>query len=275
VSYVNIQNQRLPFAFRYLGDLIAYRHLCWNLVGSDLRSRFRRTRLGILWAVIQPLAFALVIAGVWGAMQRSLNYLEFALYVFTGTIVFDLFTTAVNNGQDALLNAAGFVRQARIPFLIFQIRSVLTGIVMLGFSLIGVFAFAAVTGHFQTFGLPLVLVPAFVCVAILFMLPIAIIMSNIGAMYRDVRHIAALAERAIYMISPVFLPREILASPHLQFLEVANPLVPFIDMFRDPVMNGKFWELQDMLAMGAWIVGLWALAITVSVSNGRKLVFAL
>lgn len=275
MSYVNVQNQKLPFAFRYIGDLISFRHLCWNLVGSDLRARFRRTRLGILWAVIQPLAFALIIAAVWGALQRRLNYVEFALYVFTGSVVFDLFATAVNNGQDALTNAAGFVRQARIPFLIFQLRSVLTGIVMFLFSLIGVLVFAAVTGHLQSFGLPLVLIPAFVCVAILFMLPIAIIMSNIGAMYRDVRHIAALAERAIYMISPVFLPREILENPHLSFLQMANPLVPFIDMFRDPVVNGVFWEVQDMLAMSAWICGLWALAITVSVSNGRKLVFAL
>ncbi|MEQ1785263.1 MAG: hypothetical protein ABMA14_28290, partial [Hyphomonadaceae bacterium] len=70
MSYVNVQDRRLPFVLRYLGDLMTYRHLCWNLVTSDLRSRFRRTQLGVLWAVIQPLVMALLIAAVWGALQR-------------------------------------------------------------------------------------------------------------------------------------------------------------------------------------------------------------
>lgn len=275
MSYVNIQDRRLPFALRYLGDLFAYRHLCWNLVASDLRSRYRRTRLGVLWAVIQPLAFALVIAAVWGALQRRASFLEFALYVFAGSIAFDLFAIAVNNGQDALTHAAGFVRQARIPFFIFQLRVVLSGMVTFLFALVGVFIFALAIGHAPSLGPHLLLIPAFLPIAVMFMLPIAMIMSNVGALYRDARHIVMLAERAIYMLSPVFLPREVLESPHLKFLEFVNPLVPFLDMIRDPIIDSRMWEMQDLIVMGIWIVGLWTIALITAVSNGRRVVFAL
>lgn len=275
MSYVNIQDRRLPFALRYLGDLMAYRHLCWNLVASDLRSRFRRTKLGILWAVIQPLAFALMIAAVWGAMQRTATYWEFALYVFTGHIAFDFFSAAISSGQGAIARGAGFVRQARIPFFIFQVRVALSAAVMFAFALVGVFVFAAAIGMMPVIGYHLLLIPAFVVVALLFTVPIIIIMSIIGALYRDVKHISALVERAVFLLSPVMLPREILAQPQLKFMEFVNPLVPFLDMFRDPVMHSRLWETQDVIVMSIWIVALWALAIITSVSVGRRVVFAI
>jgi len=275
MSYVNIQERRLPFALRYLGDLMSYRHLCWNLVGSDLRSRFRRSQLGVLWAVIQPLAIALMIAAVWGVLQRSFGYWEFALYVFTGQVAFAFFAEAVQGGQHALLNAGGFLRQARIPFFIFQVRTVASSIMMFMFSFVGVLIFAIGIGHMQTLGPNLLLVPAFLGVAVLFALPIVIIMSVMAALYRDVQHISALFERAIFLISPVMLPREVYLEPQLRFLEYANPIVSFLDLFRDPVMHGRGWDVQDIIVMGAWITGLWAIAMITATSAGRKVIFAL
>lgn len=275
MSYTNIQDRRLPFALRYVGDLMAYRHLCWNLVASDLRSRFRRTSLGIIWAIIQPLAFALMLAAVWGLMQRTATYLEFALYVLTGTVAFDLFGSAVSLGQASLQRAAGFIGQARIPFLIFQLRTVLSNIVMFGFGLVAISIFAVATGQFPMPGTHLLLIPGFLVIAIFFTLPVVIIMSLMGAFYRDVQHISGLAERALWFISPVMLPREVLHAPQLQFLEYANPLVSFLDLFRDPVLYGRLWEAQDLIVLGIWTVALWAVAIISASAAGRKVVFAL
>lgn len=275
MAYVNIQERRLPFVLRYLGDLMTYRHLCWNLVGSQLRARFRRTRLGVLWAVIQPFAFALMIAGVWGALQRSASYWEFALYVFTGQVAFEFFSEAFQGGQNALTNAKGFLQQARIPFFVFQLRTVVSAIVMFMFSMVGILLFSTAIGHAPQLGMHLLLVPAFVIVVVLFTLPIVIIMSLIGALFRDVAYISALAERALFLLSPVMLPREILQEPQLRFLEFVNPMVSFIDMFRDPLVYNRMWEMQDVIVMGVWVTGLWVIAMFTAASVGRKVVFAL
>lgn len=275
MSYVNIQDRRLPFALRYLGDLMAYRHLCWNLVASDLRSRFRRSHLGILWAIIQPLSLALLIALVWGALARTTNYWEFALYVFVGHVAFDLFTAAMGEGQDALARARGFVMQGRIPFFIFQLRVMLSAAVMFMFGMLGVIGFSLATGQPPVLGLQLLLVPAFLGVAMIFCLPITIIMSLIGAQFRDVGHISGLVQRAVFMLSPIMLPREILAADHLNWMEVVNPLVPLLDMIRDPLMYGNYWDPKDVIVLSIWTAGLWIVAMLVAGSSGRKVVFSI
>lgn len=275
MSYVNIQDRQLPFVIRYLSDLLAYRHLCMNLVSSDLRSRFRRTRLGILWAVAQPLIFALMLALVWGTLAKATNYWEFALYVFTGQVAFEAFSTAVIGGQDSLTGAAGYLKQARIPFFIFQVRTVLTSMVIFFFGTIGVFVFAAATGAIPPLGLHLLLVPAFFGVYVLFLVPLAMLMSVTGLQFRDVKHIAALGVQALFLMSPVMMPREIFAEPQLKFFEFLNPIVAVLDLYRAPILHGAFWNPQSMVVISLWIVGLWLAAIISSVSVGRRLVFAL
>lgn len=113
MSYVNVQERQLPAVLRYLGDLMAYRHLCWKLVGADVRNRFRRTRLGILWAVVQPLSFTLLIAVVWGSLHKQLGFWEFALYFLSGHAVFEFISAAFLSGQDSITNAGGYLKQAR------------------------------------------------------------------------------------------------------------------------------------------------------------------
>lgn len=275
MSYVNVQDRRLPFALRYAADFLSYRHLCWNLVGSALRSRFRRTQLGILWAILQPLAFSLMIAAVWGGLRNKESVWEFAAYVFTGTVAYELFSTSMQVGQDALMSASGFIRQARIPFLIFQLKVVLTSLVMFMCAMVGALLMSAIVTQGANLGPPLLLVPVFMGIAALFMLPIVIIMSIVGALFRDVKYISLLGERALFLVSPVMLPRDILQQPHLQFLEVLNPLVSFLDLFRDPFLYGRFWEAQDVVTMFSWIAALWVLAIISSMSVGRRIVFAL
>ena len=273
MSYVNVQDHRLPFLIRYVADLISYRHLCFNLVSSDLRSRFRRTRLGILWAVAQPLAFALMLALVWGSLLKMPNYWEFALYVFTGQVVFEMFSTTVIVGQDTLTSASGYLKQARIPFFIFQVRIVLTSAVILFFGTIGVFAFSLAIGAFPPPGLHLLLVPAFFGIYVLFLTPIAMLMSVTGLQFRDVKHIAGLGVQGLFLMSPVMMPRDLFGQ--LPYFEYLNPIVSVLDLYRAPILHGALWNPQSLLVVSIWIVGLWTAAIVSSATSGRRLVYAL
>lgn len=273
MSYVNVQDRQLPFFIRYVSDLFAYRHLCLNLVSSDLRSRFRRTRLGILWAVAQPLIFALMLALVWGNLAQVPNYWQFALYVFTGQVVFELISTSVIGGQDSLTGAAGYLKQARIPFFIFQVRTVLSGTVIFMFGTVGVFVFAAAIGALPSFGLHLLLVPAFFVIYVLFLVPVVMLMSVTGLQFRDVRHIAGLGVQGLFLMSPIMMPRDMFAK--LPFFDFFNPLVPLLDLYRAPILHSSMWNAQSVIVISIWIVGLWVAALISSVSAGRRLVYAL
>lgn len=275
MAYANIQTRKLPFVLRYAVDLITYRHLCWNLVASDLRSRFRRSSVGILWAVIQPLAFALMIAVVWGTVMGSEDYWGYAVYVFSGLIVWEYFGTVVNVSQDALTNAEGYLKQTRIPFVAFQVRTPLTALVIFMCGLCGLLIFMLALGKLPPVGQHLLLVPAFVALLLMFGIPLAILMSVIGTMYRDVKYISQIGMQGLFFISPVMLQREVFDRPELKVLEFANPAVALLDLFRAPILEGSFWHAQSLTCLLVWIGALWVLAIFASAKVGRRIIFAL
>jgi len=275
MGYANIQTRKLPFVLRYAVDLIAYRHLCWNLVASDLRSRFRRSSIGILWAVIQPLAFALMIAAVWGTVMGTVNYWDYALYVFSGLLVWEYFATVVNVSQDSLTTAEGYLKQTRIPFLAFQVRTPLTSMVIFGCGLCGLLILMLALGKLPPVGQHMLLLPAFAGLLLMFGIPLAILMSVMGTMYRDIKYISQIGLQGLFFLSPVMLGREVFERPELKILEFLNPAVALLDLFRAPIIDGALWDQQALTSLLVWIGALWVFAIFASAKVGRRIIFAL
>ncbi len=275
MSYSNYQSRKVPGFVRYLADVMRFRHLCWNLVGADLRARFRRSRLGILWAIIQPLGFSLLIAWTWGTIFKTANYWEFAVYVFAGMLVWDYLGNTLNASMESLVSSVGYLRQARIPFLVFQARVPLSGflIYLAGFS--GLLIMIGVLQFYPPPGLHLLQVAAFPFLLLSLLLPLSIIFSVMGAKFRDLKHIVQLGLQALFFVSPVMFERAIFQDERLAILQYVNPLVPVLDMLRGPLLDGRMWTNNELIVISSWGGGLWVLALLVSIRSGRKLVFAL
>lgn len=275
MAYTNINTSQTSPGLRYVEDIIAFRHLCWNLVASDLRSRFRRSYVGILWAVIQPLAFALMIAAVWGAVMGMPNYLQYAIYVFSGLIVWDYVGTVIGISQDSLINAEGYLKQTRIPFLIFQVRTPFSAAIIFLCGFAGLIVLMVALGQFPSLGFHLILLPIFAALLLLFGIPLAVIMSLLGTLYRDVKYISQIAMQGLFFISPVMLDRGVFERPELQFLKYANPAYALLDLFRAPMLHGVGWSISSFLSLLVWIAALWAIAGMMAAKVGRRIVFAL
>jgi lipopolysaccharide transport system permease protein len=275
MAYVNIRERRLPFVVRYIGDLFLYRHLAWNLVASDLRARFRRSQLGIVWAVIQPLAFSLTIALVWGSLFKAESYWDFAIYVFSGMIAWEYFASVVNVSQDALTNAEGYLKQTRVPFFIFQIRTPLTSMVIFLLGTVGLALLMISLQKLLPLGEHLLLIPVFPVLLLLFGIPLGTIMSIAATQFRDMKYISQILIQALFFVSPVMLGREILERPELTWLNYVNPMVPVINLFRAPIVDGEFWNQTELVTLLIWIAGLWAMAIVMAIRAGRRLIFSL
>jgi len=275
MSYHHYESVRIPGFIRYIADLLRFRHLCWNLVGSDLRARFRRSRIGIFWAVIQPLAFALLIAWTWGTLLKTEDYWSFAVYVFAGMLVWEYFSNTLNGSLDALTGAAGYLRQARVPLVVFQARVPLTGMVTFLAGMVGLLAMLAVLGKFPSLSWNLALVAAFPFILIIFFLPVAVIFSVLGAQFRDLRHIVQIGLQALLFVSPVMFERAMFNDERLIILQFVNPLFPLLDMLRAPLLYDRGWTNAELMTLGAWAGLLWLASFLFAGRAGRKIVFAL
>lgn len=274
VGYVNYHGRWASPAIRYISDLLRYRHLCWNLVGSDLRSRFRRSYLGLFWAMLQPIGYSLVIAWAWHTIFKSEDFWAFGLYVFSGMLVWEYFSTTTMSSLDSLINSAGYLRQARVPLFVFQIRAPLSGIVIFYIGVAGLLLMQLALGKLPPLGLHLLLIPAYGIVLLAFFIPVALLLSVVGTQLRDLKHIMTLGIQVLFFLSPVMMDRGMMDQGQLIILTFLNPLVPLIDMIRDPALYGVLWQRSDVISIAIWTALIWFVAIVTMARTGRKVVFA-
>jgi lipopolysaccharide transport system permease protein len=212
---------------------------------------------------------------VWGTVFKQQSYLTFATYVFSGMVIWEYFSSSSLVALDAMILSQGYLKQARIPFFIFQLRTPLTGIVILVFGLIGLMIMMTIAQQWPPLSLSLLLVPVDLVFVLMFMIPLCLLFSIIGTNFRDARYIVTIAFQGLMFISPIMLTRDVLSAPQLQFLRYVNPLVPLLDMFRDPLLYGRLWNRTDVIVLMIWTVALWAIAGLASLRAGRRLVFAI
>ena len=112
------------------------RYFWWHLALSDLRTKYQRTALGLLWSVIQPLAMALLFAFVLANIFKQPAQATI-LYIYSGLIIWDLVIFSSVSGSTAFLNAAPYMKQFAHPISIYPLRCVLVGLINFGMAFIG------------------------------------------------------------------------------------------------------------------------------------------
>jgi lipopolysaccharide transport system permease protein len=256
---------------KYLLDTWRYRFLIWHLVGSDLRARFRRSHLGILWAMIQPLMLALIFAFVLAQVFHQ-PFRDYALYIFSGMVAWDLLSSGLGYGSYAVINAEGYLRQSPIPLLVFQLRAMLYlgAISILG--LLGFAAFCVVIAH-EIITLYWLLFPVWLFFTSLLILPMIVISSTINLLVRDYAQAIGLFLQLWWYLSPVLLVKSVFSKEPLATWTSINPAAAVCDLFRDPLLYGRAPDLHSVIVMLLWTVGLSIVAVILQAQVERRVIF--
>jgi lipopolysaccharide transport system permease protein len=258
----------------YLASVWRYRHLMFHLASSDLQSRFRRSSLGVLWAMVHPLMFALLYALVLANIFKQ-DFRAVSVYVFAGFVLWDALSSFVMQGAQSIVTGSGYLKQAPIPMVIFPVRTCLTvfAIFLLGFLAFFFYRASVILLFHQDEPILTIywlwVVPIF-ALTFLFGAALSTIVAFINLKFRDMQQILQILVQALWFSSPVFFPREAFDTPALQVWATVNPVVAFLDAFRDATIHGRAPEAQDWIVMGLWIVGAWLVAIVVTAQNDRK-----
>ena len=249
-----------------------FRHLALNLVGTDLRARFRRSHLGIFWAILQPLALASLFGYVLAVMFNQ-PFKEQCVYVFSGVVGWDLFAQSLSAGSSALLNAEGFLRQSKIPILIFHIRQVLINLVIAFFGFIGFGLFCLIANQSVFSFLWLMILPWFI-IATLLTTPLIIISSIINTLFRDYQQAIGVALQALWYVTPAFIPLSVFKHGVLATWNMFNPIAKLLALLRDPIIYHKMWNFVDLVSILVWIVGLNVIAVFLIAKFEKKLIYS-
>ena len=221
---------------------LKYRPLLKELVKRDLRLKYRRSFLGYLWSLLNPLLMMTIMTIVFSFMFKS-NIENFPLYLICGNTLFSFFNESTNMAMYSVLNNGALIRKVYIPKFIFPISRVLSCFVTMSFSLVAILVVMVVTRSTIYWTLLLFWVP--LLFLLIFCIGIGMILSAIAVFFRDITHLYGVITMAWMYLTPIFYPVDpkFLPEQVIQLIRM-NPLYHFISFFREVVIYGAIPELS-------------------------------
>ena len=224
-----------------------------SLVSKDFKLKYRRSALGVLWSVLNPLLMMIVLTAVFSTVFRF-QIENFALYLILGQTLFGLMSDATSGAMSSIIDSASLIKKIRINKILFPLEKVAFALVNFVISLIAVVAvmlFFQVAPTLNLLFLPLLLVYVFV-----FSLGLGLLISALSVFFRDVMHLWSVVLTAWTYATPLFYPIEILPdflAPLMQY----NPMYHYVTYFREIAL----WGMTPSLTENLICIGFAAVAL--------------
>ena len=232
----------------------------------DVLGRYRGSALGLLWSFFNPLfmlavytfVFSVVFKARWNAGSDSKT--EFALLLFAGLIVFNLFAECINRAPGVIISNVNYVKKVVFPLEILPVVALMSalfhGLINLGVWFLAYLVFFGLP-HVTMLYLPLVIIPM-----LMFIMGLSWFFSSLGVYLRDVSQFVLLITTVLMFLTPIFYPVTALPEQYRFFLYI-NPLTVAVEHARDVMFFGKcpaFYELGILWlggGGGAWLGFAW------------------
>jgi len=237
---------------RNLRDLITYRYAIYNFIGSNLRARYRRSILGFLWTLLNPLISMAILAIVFSTIFQS-SIKNYSVYIFSGLLPWNLIFNSMTIGSMSIVMGEGYLKKVYIPKFFFPLISVGVEVVNFLLSMISLFFLAILMGAQVSWAL--LTLPFALLLTALFIFGLVLLASIITPYFRDLSHIIQLAFTALFYLTPIIYPIEKIADNYwLLTITKLNPFYYLVDLFHVIIYQAKIPDSSAWLICLGWTV---------------------
>lgn len=245
----------------YWAELWKYRELFYFLAWRDLKVRYKQTIIGVAWAVLRPLIVTIIFVVVFGKLANlpSPAGVPYPLLVLAGMIAWQFFSSVMSEGSASVVANANLVTKIFFPRIIVPASSVavaLADLAVTGIMMLGLMAWYQVLPPIQV-----LLLPAFLLMALAAALGVAFWLSALTVRYRDVRFIVPFMVQFGLYITPVGFSTINVPEAYRPLLAL-NPMTGVIEGFR--------WCLLGQGVLDSWIVPISAASALVLLVSGFR-----
>lgn len=243
-----------------LERLYSFRHLLKQLVVKDIKLKYRRSFLGYLWSVLNPLLIMFVMLLVFSHMFRS-DIENFPAYLIIGQTLFNFMSEATNQAIYSITGNAALLKKVYVPKYIFTLSKVTSSLVNLLFSM-GAMLIVLVVSRVP-FSPSALFVPVVLVQIYLFSLGLGLFLAQGAVFFRDIQYIYSVLLTAWTYLTPLFYPMSLLPEAMQRGIRLFNPMYHYVTQFRDAVMYQCLpgWESVAygfMLAAAFLVLGTWS-----------------
>jgi lipopolysaccharide transport system permease protein len=237
-------------AFR-LHDLWEYRELLYFLVWRDVKVRYKQTTIGVLWAVIQPLALMLLLTLVFGRLVRvPTEGVPYPLFAYVALLPWQLFAYSMSQAGTSLVSDQHLISKVYFPRLVIPISAAFAGLVDFGIASIVLVALMVYFGVALT--VAALLLPALLLLAVLAAVAVGLWLSALNVMYRDVQYTLPFLTQLWLFATPIAYPAS-LVPDEWRLVYGLNPMVGVVESLRWALFRASDFP-GDLLAMSIGVV---------------------
>ncbi|MCL2864670.1 MAG: ABC transporter permease [Lachnospiraceae bacterium] len=244
-----------------------YMFLIRELVGREIKRKYSRSFLGIIWSVLSPLLRMTILAVIFSQIfDRAIPH--FPIYIMTGQMIFGLFTDAANASLTTLVDNRPMLIKVKFPMEVFVFTRSYSAFVnfmysMVAYILMLVVFRVSVTWYVLYF-------PVIVFFTLLFALGTSFILATAYVFFGDIKHLWAVITQLLFFTSAIFWSVDDLTGV-IDVVVRANPIFNYIHSARQVVMWQEFPSVGQNIQMIFWGVFAYALGYAVLRKNKTKI----
>lgn len=213
-----------------LGELWHYRELLGFLVWRDIKIRYKQSAIGVLWAVIQPVAGMIIFSLIFGRVARfQATDVPYPVFVYSGLLLWTYFATSIAQSSASVVGNANLVTKVFFPRLIIPLASILGP--LLDFCIAFAVLVCLMIGYGIVPALAVVTLPGFVLLAVLTALGLGLWLAALNVKYRDVPHAIPFLTQLWMFATPIIYPVTIVPADWRWLLSL-NPMTGVIEGVR-------------------------------------------
>lgn len=269
----NTQGATVPTKVHVGGRLSKDRYILQQLVTKDFKLRYRRSILGVVWSVLNPLLMMIIMSFVFQYFLRS-NLEHYSLYLIVGNITFALMNDATNGGLRSIIDASSLLKKVKVDRWVFPVQKVFSAAVNFAFSLIAVAIVMVFDGvmptiHVLWFVVGLVLV-------MLFSIGIGLFIGALAVFFRDMIHLWSVVLTAWTYLTPIFWDLSLLTNSNAPRIVVwivkANPMYNYLEIMRSAFVYQNNPSVTVLALAAIWAVVALVIGIAVFKKTEHKFI---
>lgn len=234
-----------------------YRFLLGELVKKDIKLKYRRSYLGILWTLLEPLLTTAVLTLVFSNIMDK-GGKTFPVYILTGRLLYTFFANASKAAMKSIRSNGAMIKKVYVPKYIYPFSSVLSNFVIFLISLIILFLASFVFQVMPTLYLLQIVVP--LIMVLVLSMGVGMILATLAVFFRDLEYLWSVALMLIMYTCGIFYYVDKLDLGKLSWIFNLNPLYLIIVNFRDAVfgnpMNREALILSAVYSFGSLLIGI-------------------
>lgn len=235
-----------------LRELWDYRELLYYLVWRDVKIRYKQTAIGVVWALLQPFLTMVIFTVIFGHFAKlPTNGVPYPILTYSALLPWMLFTSALGNATTSIVSNQGLVTKVYFPRLLIPFAPVVGSVV--DFAL----AFLILIGLMVWYGFAptvwVVLLPAFIVLALLTALAVGLWLSALNVRYRDVQYAIPFLIQIWFFATPIAYSALVFPANIRPFLGL-NPLAGVVQGFRWALLGHQAGQVGHLMLVSVVIV---------------------